>query len=91
MVIPCSKSDRLLCGVQMSLMKNSVLRGGTDLSVDERTFVQYEVRLTVFAIATWSLTNDHPHLFFSAVEQHARRAIAGVYLSSNVCSAQHAA
>ncbi|RLN69823.1 hypothetical protein BBJ29_001459 [Phytophthora kernoviae] len=27
----------------MSLLKNSTLRGGTDLSVDERTFLQYEL------------------------------------------------
>ena len=37
---------RCLC-VQMSLMKNSVLRGGTDLHVDERTFLQYEVLFAV--------------------------------------------
>ncbi|GMF11280.1 unnamed protein product [Phytophthora lilii] len=27
----------------MSLLKNSTLRGGTDLNVDERTFLQYEL------------------------------------------------
>jgi protein transport protein SEC24 len=33
------------CFLQMSLLKNSTLRGGTDLNVDERAFLQYEVRL----------------------------------------------
>uniref|UniRef100_M4BN79 Gelsolin-like domain-containing protein n=1 Tax=Hyaloperonospora arabidopsidis (strain Emoy2) TaxID=559515 RepID=M4BN79_HYAAE len=37
------ESMQLLPLYIMSLMKNSVLRGGTDLSVDERTFVQYEL------------------------------------------------
>lgn len=27
----------------MSLLKNSALRGGTDLNTDERAFLQYEV------------------------------------------------
>ena len=44
----------------MSLLKNPTLRGGTDLTADERTFLQYEVHELIIkcALTIWLLTLD---------------------------------
>lgn len=54
------ESLQLLPLYVMSLMKNSALRGGTDLNLDERAFLQYELNNMP---VTQSRVNIYPRLF----------------------------